>query len=160
MTARARLVGAGLVLTAVLAASGCSQVNQITQEVAKQTMPTSIAVGECTNLKIADTEEVTEIGAIAKVPCDGAHGWETYAEKQFAIEDAFPGEAALVQQAEAFCDAEFATFIGIDYDDSDLDMQYLFPSETTWTTLMDRTITCLVGTASNDVVGTLRGSKQ
>ena len=158
MTARVRLAGAALGLAAALVASGCSQVSQITQEVAKQAMLPSIAVGECTNLEATTT--TTQVDEIAKVPCDKAHGWETYAEKQYAIEDPYPGTQAIEQSTAQFCEDQFESFVGVGYDDSELEMQYMFPTEQTWTALIDRTITCLVGTSSNDLVGTVKGTKQ
>ena len=156
---------AGVALVAALALTGCSgadaltRVEQVKQDAGKAMLP-AIAIGECSNLDVPDSAQATEVGDIPKADCGQPHGWETYAEKQYALEDAYPGQSSLETVAGEFCQEEFERFVGTAYDDSALELQYLFPSEATWTSLNDRTVTCLVGSPDNDIVGSLKGSKK
>lgn len=156
---------AGVALVAALALTGCSaadalsRVEQVKQDAGKAMLP-AIMIGECSNLDVPDSEEATEVVDIPKLDCAQPHGWETYAEKQYALEDAYPGQNSIETDAGEFCHEEFEGFIGTPYDDSELDLQYLFPSEGTWTSLNDRTVTCLVGSPDNDIVGSLKGSRE
>lgn len=113
-----------------------------------------IAVGQCTDLELSTGE--TEISAIPTVDCALPHGWEAYAEHTFADGD-FPGVAAIQSQTEEFCLGEFETFIGVPYEESEYELQYLYPTEFTWTRANDRLLTCLVGSDSGGVTGSLKG---
>lgn len=142
---------AGLTLLA-----GCGAGNAVTEAIQKVMLP-SIAIGECTDLD--GSEEAEEVTELPTVSCDTAHKWETFAEKQFGLEDAFPGEAGIETAADEFCTAEFTTFVGATYDESAYELQYLYPTQASWTTLGDRTITCLIGLSEGGVVGTLKGAE-
>ncbi len=143
-------------LTGATMLTGCGAGNAVTEAIQKIMLP-SIAVGECTDLEAAEeSQEVTELPTVS---CDTAHKWETFAEKQFDLNDSFPGDDGILQAADEFCAAEFATFVGAAYDDSAYELQYIYPTEGTWTTLGDRTITCLIGLPEGGVVGTLKGAE-
>ncbi|QIK71150.1 hypothetical protein G7070_01175 [Propioniciclava coleopterorum] len=151
---------AAAAVAAALLLGGCSvgdRLNTVKQEAGKAVLP-SIAIGACTNLDLGTSDVATEVDQIPPVPCDKPHGWEAYAEKQFGIDDAFPGDAVLAGEAEQYCVDSFEGYVGADYDTSSLEMQYLYPTEQSWTRLVDRTITCLVGTPALDLVGSVKGS--
>ncbi|HRL47756.1 MAG TPA: septum formation family protein [Propioniciclava sp.] len=156
---------AGLALAAALLLSGCSandalqRVEQVKQEAGKAMLPT-IALGECTNLEIPETESGSQVSSIPKTDCAQPHGWEAYAEKEYPLDASYPGETAVQDEAGDFCSGEFETFLGVDYDSSEMELQYLYPTQDTWTSLNDRTLTCLVGSSSNDVVGSLKGTQR
>lgn len=136
--------------------TGCGAGNAVTEAIQKIMLP-SIAVGECTDLEAAETtQEVTDIPTVS---CDSDHKWETFAEKQFDLEDAFPGSESILDAADEFCATEFATFVGAAYEDSAYELQYLYPTDGSWATLGDRTITCLIGLPEGGIVGTLKGAE-
>lgn len=137
--------------------TGCGSVGGIVGEVIQKAMLPSIAVGECTNLESSNTTQ--EVTSIVTVPCDAPHKWETFAEKHFDINDEFPGQDGLINLTEEFCSAEFATFVGTVYEESAYELQYLFPTEDSWQTMSDRTITCLIGHDAGEISGTLKGAE-
>ncbi len=117
------------------------------------TVPT-MEVGQCTN---ALTQNLVE--EIPVVSCDQPHHWEAFAVHEMADAPEAPAEDKIATQAEEFCVAEFTKFIGVPLDDSDLEVQYLFPSADSWQ-LKDRTILCLVGDDQTTTTGTLKDSKR
>lgn len=140
---------AGALLLPLTFVTGCSA---ITSALAPS-VP-SIDVGECTNL---DTPEGgTEVTDIPTVDCATDHKWEVYAEHK--VDDGgFPGETSLQTQTEEFCVGEFQNFIGLSYDQSVYEIQYFYPTEETWTKADDRLITCLVGSSTGGLTGSLKG---
>ena len=90
------------------------------------------------------------------VPCDQPHTDEVYSITDVAETD-FPGDDALQQEATDRCLAEFETFVGIAYDQSELDFYYYVPTKRTWLTEDDRAIQCIVY-SYDDVTGTLAGT--
>jgi len=117
----------------------------------------SIKVGDCLDdAKISGTTTTTPI-----VPCSTPHDSEAY--KSIIVADgAYPGDDAVKQQSEDGCKAAFASFIGVAYDDSTLDVSYYFPTEDSWAG-GDREIMCTVGDTDADgkpkqSTGTLKGA--
>lgn len=110
-------------------------------------------VGQC-----ADVMKGASVSDIPIVGCDKAHAWEAYAVKSIQG-DAYPGEQTIQSQTEKFCADEFATFVGVAYDDSELDINYLYPTTKSWA-LGDRELLCLVGVEAGGVTGSLKGAKK
>lgn len=90
------------------------------------------------------------------VPCDLPHTEEVYLVYDIAS-DEYPGEDEVIAQADERCLAEFETFVGIAYADSEYDFYYYYPTSSTWTSQNDRAITCIVY-SYDDVTGTLQGA--
>lgn len=155
-----RLTLVAPLLIGALALSGCSSVASLVGGKGP-----SINVGQCTGPLAGATGGSGDTGAagdtidtIDTVPCDQPHNWEAYAQRD--ITDAeFPGTDALAADAEKFCIGAFEGFVGIAYDDSTVDVQYIFPTEETWKS-GSRTINCLVGLEAGRITGTLRDSKK
>jgi serine/threonine protein kinase len=110
----------------------------------------AIKVGDCTGSM--DDGQVAEI---LLIPCGQAHSWEAYASVQMVDGD-YPADAR--DQADAYCLAEFALFIGLDYNESIYDVTFLYPTQETWDFLDDREILCLVGGETGDLIGSLKGA--
>ncbi len=161
-----------LALIAVAAAgfalTGCSIINNLTHQTGRDASGTptatnsaadvfSIKVGDCLNdADISGTTTTTPI-----VPCSTPHDSEAYKSIIMADGD-YPGDDAVKQQSEDGCKAAFATFIGVAYDDSTLDVSYYFPTEDSWSG-GDREIMCTVGDTDADgnpkqSTGTLKGA--
>ncbi len=135
-------VATALTVTVVLA-SGCSLFGGGDDDDA--TPVYDIEPGQC----FLGPEEVkAQIEDLEEVPCDEAHDREAYAvityeapEGQSA--DQFPGDEELTRFAQGACAAEFKTYVGIDYADSEYFFTYLLPSPRSWED-DDRDVLCLV----------------
>ena len=110
-----------------------------------------LVVGDC----IAGTSLVADV-AVELVDCAEPHWFEVYASS--LIDDGpYPGDAGVLDLADAICRSTFEDFVGIERDDSALTVERLFPTEQTWTAWNDRLISCVLS-AGEPVTGSLRGS--
>ncbi|PKQ27136.1 MAG: hypothetical protein CVT64_01425 [Actinobacteria bacterium HGW-Actinobacteria-4] len=140
---------AGLAVVAALVMASCAQA----------TVPTA-NVGDC--LAMDMIEAVVE--QLPTVPCDEPHDAEVYAVLDLVSDAAF--DAAVVDES-AFdaCEALFEDFVGTPYDDSVIEVWYLFPDSVGWAA-GDREVICTVAEIdwnSGDVVpvtGTLAGANR
>lgn len=89
--------------------------------------------------------------------CAEPHNAEIYAET--TVEgDVFPGDEAIWAQADEFCVAEFATFVGLDYESSELEYNYFYPGEDNWND-GGRLVSCYLVTADgSELTGSAQGS--
>lgn len=111
-----------------------------------------IAVGEC----FADPDAVVYTDDVEIQDCAGPHGAEVYAEHEIAG-DTYPGEDAVFAEGDDACLAEFDTFVGIDYDSSELDFGYFYPTKKVWA-YGDHGISCyLVTVDGSELTGSARG---
>ena len=111
-----------------------------------------LRVGDCLNLTSADV-----IYSVPVVPCSEEHEQEVYTE--FEIDSAvFPGDDAIEREGDERCTAAFADFVGVDYFDSELDLQYLTPSQDGWEFEGDKLVSCVVYDPAGPVTGSLAGA--
>lgn len=110
-------------------------------------------VGDC--LVTGGPGRVTQ--TVPVVDCSLEHDSEAYAN--ITVEgSSFPGDDAISTQAVAECTTEFATFIGLDYEKSNLDFAYYYPTESSWER-GDHEILCLaIDPGAENVTGSLAGS--
>lgn len=165
------LRAAALVASTALLATGCAGVpfafaggqeperDGATGEVVEsvEADPFALRVGDCLDSLQGITGEYEEVESILTVPCGQAHDSEVYASHLIADEK-YPGDDGVIQQADDFCYAEFAGFVGMAYEDSGLDLSTLFPSSDSWKYMDDREILCLVVDPAGGVTGTLAGA--
>ncbi len=112
----------------------------------------SIRVGDCLNDASAG-DEVTEVPL---VPCSEPHDSEVYASI-IMTGDAFPGNDAVIAEADDACFERFEEFVGIPYLDSIYDFSYYFPTEGSWAN-GDREILCVIyDPAGQKLTGSLAG---
>ncbi|MDO5051592.1 MAG: septum formation family protein [Pseudoclavibacter sp.] len=111
----------------------------------------SIKVGDC--LQDPGTGSVSDVQVI---PCDQEHDMEVYAELELPA-----GElpADLDQQAEAFCVEQFASFVGVPYEESTLDATWFTPTQQGWES-GDRLVNCLVFDPQGATTGSLSGASR
>ncbi|KRA22988.1 hypothetical protein ASD65_00030 [Microbacterium sp. Root61] len=165
---RARLAAAAIVLTAMVTLSGCSMLDQFlpssqpvrdaeTGEVTEEAGNAdvfAVQVGDCLNTAGIDTEEVSSLPI---VPCTEPHDDEVYFSYQVA-DGAFPGEEALIADAQEACAVEFTTFVGLAYEESALDLWPMYPTEGSWDS-GDREVLCIAWDPSGaKLTGTLAGA--
>lgn len=147
----------GVVLTTfVLLASGCGGDDEEQRSAAPEGTTSTVeerdldvfdfAVGDCFNdpedvdLEAEDPADVTSVGA---VPCNEPHDNEVI--HLFDVDDEeFPGEDALIERAGEECTAApFEDYVGISYDESELELFPLVPTSESWQE-DDRQIVCAV----------------
>ncbi|QNG17518.1 hypothetical protein G4H71_07000 [Rhodococcus triatomae] len=116
-----------------------------------------LKVGTCLvdDLGLGD-ESVTVQGGQQTVPCSEPHTFEVYAEHTMSG-SVFPGEDETVDEASVECSDAFGSFVGISYDDSTLDLFYLYPTEDSWED-GDRIVSCLITDPAGPTSGSLRGA--
>lgn len=117
-----------------------------------------LAVGDCfDDGDLAVGGEAEQIGDVPLVECDQAHDNEVYAEVSLEGEG-FPGDNVVANEADAVCYDAFESFVGLDYESSELDFGWLVPTADSWDA-GDRVITCFVYRLDlKKVTGTLRHS--
>lgn len=112
----------------------------------------SVRVGDC--LAKLPTDSAAQLTLL---PCDQEHYWEVFASATLTG-DTFPGESSLRKQAQSACEDAFDGFVGLSVKKSKLDITMLTPTRQTWAEASDREVTCLVGSTSGGVTGTLHGA--
>jgi hypothetical protein len=71
------------------------------------------------------------VTSVDVVPCSQAHYGEVFATFPISA-TSYPGDAQVVFEAEVGCLGGFEGYVGIPYDESALDVLYLYPSEASW----------------------------
>jgi hypothetical protein len=129
-----------------------------TGEIAKSgdLMATELRVGDCFDLK---EPEADEIGDVTARPCTEEHEYELYFTGSLP-EGAYPAEAVFEEFVAANCDSAFTAYVGKAYQDSDLDVYWMFPTDEGWRD-GDRSIQCAVfHPRVNRLTASLRGSNR
>jgi hypothetical protein len=98
-----------------------------------------LRVGDCFDLKDPASDEV---GDVTAVPCTDEHEFELFFAASLP-EGEFPGDPAFKTYVQANCFPAFATFVGTPYDDSELDVYWLQPTDDGWRD-GDRSVQCAV----------------
>ncbi|HEY9307411.1 MAG TPA: septum formation family protein [Microbacterium sp.] len=166
---RARISLAAVVVAAAVSLSGCSIIDQFlpssqpvrdaeTGEVTEQVDNAdvfAIRVGDCLNTADMDTTE--EVSDVPVVPCDEPHDDEVFYSYSLA-DGEYPGEDAIIADADTTCIAEFGTFIGLAYESSTLDYWPMYPTTGSWES-GDREVLCIAWDPSGaKLTGTLAGA--
>lgn len=164
-----RTATAACAVGAVLALSACGGVAEDLQETADELEEQAsaaeesgetgadifeVAVGDCLNDEsVAEDQEVSEVPTVS---CDEPHDSEVYAETDMEASE-WPGDAGVDQEAQTFCEQEFASFIGLEYAMSELALSYYVPTEDSFAN-GDRAISCLVYDEAGQTTGSLAGA--
>ena len=111
---------------------------------------TSIRVGDCLVDEPGTSVQIT----VQVTPCSNSHREEAFAN--FDLGDgAFPGQAQVDRRAEGGCASRFEKYVGISYDESELDIVFLRPLKDSWSA--DSGVTCLVSEGGSST-GSLKGA--
>ncbi len=148
---------------ATVALSGCSILNSLTGggqptrddsgEVIEGNDTTNVftlQVGDCLNDAIASETVET----IPTVPCSEPHDSEIYASIIMSG-DTYPGQDAVIAEADAACLDAFEGFVGISYAESLYFYSYYFPTEGSWSN-GDREILCTLYDETGQITGSLQ----
>ncbi len=113
-----------------------------------------LSVGDCFNDDPAGEEVVQTVDT---VDCSQPHDNEIFFE--FSMTDAaFPGREATVASAGERCVAEFEDFVGLSYEQSDLDLFPITPTAESWAE-GDRVVYCaLYALDLSKLTGSMRGA--
>lgn len=157
-----RLLAVALPLVLAACLSGCSFATESVRDesgvVTEDNDSASVfdmRVGDCYDEPDSTADEVETLPAR---PCADPHDYEVFASVDVPEADDYPGDDAVEEQAQTECMEGFESFVGISYDESELDFSYLTPTKASWPQ-GDREITCLVY-SEDKVTGSLEGSKR
>lgn len=113
-----------------------------------------VGLGDC----ISNFNAEEQISELTVIPCEEEHDQEVYAV--FEVPDGdFPGAEAFETQVTTDCIGAFETFVGLAYDVSVLEVQWLEPTEQSWAE-GDRELVCTVLDPAGPVSGTLEGANR
>lgn len=113
----------------------------------------SLQVGDCFD----DEEDNEVVSDVPTVPCSEPHDNEIY--HSFLLpEGEFPGDEAVDAAADETCFAKFESFVGTDYETSELDYFPLTPLEDSWNEFGDREIICALWDPAGKTSGSLEGA--
>ena len=87
----------------------------------------SIKVGDCFD----DVSATENISTIPAVPCGDPHDNETYAVFDVSV-SSYPGRDEMETMAMESCLERFEGFVGVNYQESSLDIFPMFPSTESW----------------------------
>lgn len=114
----------------------------------------SMEVGLC-----FDDEEETggEVSSVPDVPCEEPHDNEVFALIQYTGET-FPGQDAMQAEAKDLCIGDFEAYVGLAYEESELEVYPLVPTPGSWDN-GDREIICaLYALDLSELTGSMKGS--
>lgn len=114
----------------------------------------SLSVGDCFQDPAVDS-----VQSVTALPCDQPHYAEAFHVFDVADAATFPGEQAMSDAASEGCRPAFQSFIGKDYDTSELQVFHFAPSAETWVT-GDREVLCAVYDPAGMTTGTLAGANR
>jgi hypothetical protein len=115
-----------------------------------------VSVGDCFNDEAFENTEISELPA---VPCSEPHDNEIYA--LFDITGEWPGEERVAELADEGCLSRFAGAIGKSYEDSEIALTTMYPTEGSWKQRNDREVVCVAFHMEYEqLTGTVRGSRR
>jgi hypothetical protein len=134
------------VLLLALLAGGCEFEFSVGGDAARGTSvdvgADQVVVGDCFDDPMGDTDDWVEVDDVRLVPCDDPHDLEAF--HSFELPDGdLPSEAALDERIDEACIPAFEEFVGQTYEDSELDLAFLTPTEESWAE-GDRRVLCSI----------------
>lgn len=119
-------------------------------------MATDLRVGDCFDLKDPTAEEISDVTAR---PCTDPHQYELIWTGSMA-EGAYPPKSAFDAFMESNCFNAFDAYVGTAFEDSELDIYWLYPVEDGWNN-GDRSVQCAAYHPTNSgLTSSLRASAQ
>jgi len=113
-----------------------------------------LEVGDC--IPLIDYDDEDWVYELPVVPCDTPHTDEVFFI--YDLEDGeFPGDDALQDESWSGCLAAFEEYVGVGYDESELDFYTYWPTKSSWNRWDDRTVQCILY-SYEDVTESFAGS--
>ena len=113
----------------------------------------ALAVGDCLTAPAGSAQ--TEPATIVVVPCSSPHSSEVFAFPQLQ-DGAYPGDESVTEQAFDTCSNDFASYVGVVTEDTELDVTIYTPSQDEWNA-GTRTAACVVFYPASDTIGSAKG---
>ena len=114
----------------------------------------SLETGQCLDAPSGETVTDVELR-----PCTSAHSLEVVGT--FDLDgDTLPPEEELTATAQERCSQAFADYVGIDVEESGLDLTWLAPTSQSWNASGDRTVACLAGADTDSLTSSVKGSRR
>jgi hypothetical protein len=113
-----------------------------------------LRLGDCFSFGGGTTGGV--VVEVERVDCATPHDNEVFFESE-ATEAEFPGEQVLTETSDRLCYDAFPDFVGVDYESSVVEYDFLQPTEEGWRA-GDRVVSCYVYVEGRTVSSSLRGS--
>lgn len=114
----------------------------------------SLTVGDC--LDLTDETDETAVETLPTVPCTEPHNAQVFAEQALAM-DELPVEQDLFDLADQFCYDQFAGYVGLAYEESVLEVTYLYPTQESWDQ-GDDVLQCVVMHPSEQITTSFEGA--
>ena len=110
--------------------------------------------GQCFNAVSEDVVDEVEV-----VACGQAHQYEIYLTVDYDAGSgaAYPGDATITDFSEDTCRTRFETFVGRGYEESELFIYYLQPSDSSWGD-GDREVVCSLYLPDEQLTGSMENS--
>lgn len=127
--------------------------------------PFDLRAGQCFNeVSWIDAEEERRINITARIDCAEPHDREVYFEEEFPAPNGapFPGEVKMTEWSTELCYQAFVDFVGVEYELSRFDIDFLQPTEATFEHPVGRhrRVTCsLYDTSDEPMIGSARDSQ-
>lgn len=104
-----------------------------------------------------DPDGATQVEEVPVVPCAEPHDNEVFSSFQSTLA-VYPGREEMLDAAAADCYDRFSGFVGMSYEDSELDFFPITPTEGSWGE-GDREVLCVLYAMDlSKLTGTMRGS--
>lgn len=114
-----------------------------------------LKVGDCFDESSSSSEEISTLPA---VPCSEPHDYEAYSAFDLS-HDSYPGDVEIWEMATEECYNRFESFVGRDYESSELDFSTLHPTSESWAH-DDREVVCVIyHMDQNKLTGSVAGSE-
>jgi len=108
-----------------------------------------------TDLAVGDCYDQAGQGVVLVLDCADPHSFEVFASLLVDAPE-YPTDT-LETTATDRCRTAFGSFIGLEYDASELSLRYVAPSDTTWEQ-GDREVLCIVADPAGRTTGSLAGA--
>ena len=119
---------------------------------------TPLKVGDCFNYTDTTDANGDPINVPSVLDCAQAHSDEVFSIFDYPSASAFPGYEAIGTLQQTRCQADFKTYVGVDWEQSTYTIGYDGPTEDTWAT-GDHAVRCLIEDASGgQLTGSARGT--
>lgn len=137
----------GIVVLAVIVIAGISWV------ASGNVNAKDVKVGACFTASADET-----ISTIKTVNCSKTHDSEVFWTQNVSA-DSYPSDDQWDSFAQQYCGPAFASYDGIDYNDSSLDINYYVPDSSSWDQ-GDRELVCFATDPNGGLTASIKGSNQ
>lgn len=122
---------------------------------------TSAGSVKLADLRVGDCFDSPGTGAVSEVtgrPCTAEHEYELYVVASDDVDDTYPDDAGMAAFLSSACIPPFTTYVGLDYQGSQLEILPVTPTQDGWSRGDRRFFCALYDPGQSRLTGSLRGS--